>query len=303
MTQPCPAHSGHVISLTTSTTDAGSMATVVSYGGDDVIHIWQLETNGQKDIVLKNTGTVVPSSSPVCMALMETRLCVAVATNHQILVYDLNQKNQSWQHISLGSWSGLSPILHQPDDDHKDQVLAVTASPHLLLFASSGKDGKVKVWNQNNQLVADIHLGSDHELSAVCFANNCGDLLIGFQHQICLVKAELFLCSPNQQETAGGSEEEKVDTLIPFDPDLEFWSVFDSTPNVLLRPLLTPSYVHFLLLFLFLLDFHTLCSYSSCSCPLFHPLCSGMIQQRSQHSQSCKSIDFYSSSNSKSMNH
>lgn len=225
MIHPCPAHSGHVISLTSSS-DECSTGIVISYGSDNVIHIWQLGVNKEREIVLKNTGSIVPSSPPVCMVLMGTRLCVAVAVNHQILVYDLvNQEKASWQQFPTGSWSGLTPLLHQPEDDHADQVLAVAASPHLLLFASSGKDGKVKVWSQDNQLVADIHLGSDHELSVVCFANSCGDLLVGFQQQICLVKAELFLCSQNKQGTAAGGEETSMDAAIPFDPDLEFWSV------------------------------------------------------------------------------
>ena len=153
-------------------------------------------------------------------------------TYHQILVYDLDEESLSFHRSTEGS--ELAPIVQQ-EDDHDDNVLAVAVSDSLPLFVSSGRDGKVKVWDKDNQLVAEIHFGS--ELESVCFAGNRGDLLVGFQQQICLVKAELFLpihyqymegiCSGEYYvgERNFANETELAEKPLPFDPNLEFWFV------------------------------------------------------------------------------
>ena len=230
MSKACPAHNSHIISLTTST-DATPL--MVSYGGDCVLHVWKLTVQESSEIMLMSIATITPCCTPVGMALIENRLCLAMDTYHQILMYDLDEENLPSDHSPEGS--ELAPIMHQHEDDHEDNVLAVAASPRLPLFVSSGGDGKVKVWDKDNQLVADIYFGS--ELESVCFAGNRGDLLVGFQHQICLVKAELFLPIHYQylegiysgEYYIGGrnfaNEIELAEKPLPFDPNLEFWFV------------------------------------------------------------------------------
>ena len=228
MRRACPAHGGELISLTTST-DARPNPIIVSYGGDDVIQVWKLNIRGKKEIALKNMRSIIPFNPPTCMAIMDTRLCLAIETYHQIVVYKLEEENPS---LANSYGRELKPIVHQHEDDHDGNVLAVAASPCLPLFVSSGRDGKVKVWDKDNQLIADIHFGSD--LEAVCFADNRGDLLVGFQNQICLVKAELFLPLEYQYMGAIASGEylgehvsynDLPDKPIKFDVDLEFWLV------------------------------------------------------------------------------
>lgn len=42
---------------------------------------------------------------------------------------------------------------HSPDEDHTDDLTGLTSSARLNFFASSSKDGTIRIWNQENSLI------------------------------------------------------------------------------------------------------------------------------------------------------
>ena len=62
-------------------------------------------------------------------------------------------------------------------DEHDDELMSVDMLYSKGLFVSGGKDGLIKVWNFRKELVREIKF--PEPITAVCFLNPQGDILVG----------------------------------------------------------------------------------------------------------------------------
>ncbi|XP_061474384.1 uncharacterized protein LOC133380669 [Rhineura floridana] len=68
------------------------------------------------------------------------------------------------------------------DKYHSGPVLAVDSCENLSIFLSCGSDSMIKLWDIQKNLVAEITL--DITLSAACFLNSSGDILLAFKSDL-----------------------------------------------------------------------------------------------------------------------
>lgn len=231
MPSPCPAHDSPVVKIIGSsdtvhlTEENSSSCALVSYGANKLLHVWSMHVDEDTDIVtLSMKHTIHLESSPGFMCLLHSNLCVSL--EKALIVVPLLQNGQDSPFLpsTIRSFYDLSLLTHQKEDEHKGAVLSLTCSVELGLFASSGTDGMVKVWSVSNQLVSEIEFGES--LRSICFSNSRGDLLVGFQKHVCVVKAEDYLTSDYVSNDRGlRLNEQEAEKPIPFDYDLEFWLV------------------------------------------------------------------------------
>ena len=197
---------------------------LVSYGKiSDRLHIWAVVIDEKAftlelEVLLIVKMTTVPryivlSCSTVCMVLEDDQL--RMFRNRTI-------RRQSFtpQVVNITS---MELLRHQSEDGHTNTITSLNACSYLKLFVSSSVDGKIKVWSFDNQMVAEIDFGVP--LSSVGFANDQGDLLVGLQLRISIVKAVDYLPDEYYEVSRNCPHFDYRERPVGFDPTSEFWSV------------------------------------------------------------------------------
>ncbi len=127
--------------------------------------------------------------------------------------------------VCLGSQvesiSNIKVLEPQEEEQHTKEVTSLSACPYLRLFVTSSKDGTIKVWSLKNQLVSDIDFGGT--ISSVGFANHRGDLLVGVQIALSIIRAEDYLPDHYREIATKCPYWDHKERPIQFDPHLEFW--------------------------------------------------------------------------------
>ncbi|XP_053145870.1 uncharacterized protein LOC128342526 isoform X2 [Hemicordylus capensis] len=77
---------------------------------------------------------------------------------------------------------------------HKGPVIAVDSCKNLSIFLSCGSDFIIKIWDIQKNLVADITL--DNTLTAACFLNTSGDILLAFKSDLYVLTHDKALGLP-----------------------------------------------------------------------------------------------------------
>ena len=72
--------------------------------------------------------------------------------------------------------------------EHRQRVEKVDACKSKKLFLSFSLDGLIKIWKQNGDTLIDILL--DNTLSACCFLNASGDLIVGWKSHLFKISME-----------------------------------------------------------------------------------------------------------------
>ena len=234
MPLPCPAHDGHVIQLVGSgdpidvidndkqSNDKSSMqCTLLSFGTDNILNAWTMELNKGSNVLLKLLFSINIGPGPIHMCLVDSIICMALDSS--VVMIDLSQNLYQDSRLVPASLSlkDLSTLSHQTEDDHTDTVISLQGSPQLKLFATSSRDGHVKIWNNGNQLISELEFGDT--LGSACFANVKGDLLVGFQNHVCVVRAEDYLLSDYVDAARVSPFSDVEEKPITFDSELEFW--------------------------------------------------------------------------------
>lgn len=227
MPHPCRAHAGLVTNLFGSTGTSGRdvdghCPSLVSYGSDEVLNVWAVELQHRGKAATAMCGlrlrlSVEMAAPPLCVGMLQTTVLLALGDNHIVGVKVPTEGHQA-ECLSLSS-TGL--LTHQTEDDHTGVVTSISCCRHLGLFATSGGDGGVKVWDIHNQLVSEVHFGPS--LTSVCFANARGDLLIGLHRHVCIFYAEKYLPPGVLELVKACPFRDSIEEPIPFDSELEFW--------------------------------------------------------------------------------
>ena len=225
MPHPCPAHAGHVTKLASSTNPippSSNSPALVSFGGDNMLNVWSVHIETKGNICLKLQMSISMELCPTHVGLLYSTLCLALADNKIIMLNATPESRLESQTLApTQSLANFPMLYHQTEDDHTDKVTSLSCSSHLKLFATSSKDGWVKIWSLENQLVSDIYLGPT--LASVCFASPRGDLLVGFQQHIYIVQAEDCLPGVYIEIARHCLHQDRDEEPMPFDPTLEFW--------------------------------------------------------------------------------
>lgn len=216
---PCPAHDEPIAMLATSRIKhlfrKSPAIIIVSYGGSGLFHVWivEIRMDAKKSLLIHNITILNLHIHPLHMKLIDSKLCVTTSTN-QIYVYDLPLDGND----TFGLYN-LLPLTHNKMDDHTNVITSLSSCTSLDLFATSSRDGWIKVWDCQCQLISNINLGSS--ISCVCFNDTTHDLLVGFQNQLHVIPAHRYLSQSLHQSHK--VTDTMVENPLTFQPNLKFW--------------------------------------------------------------------------------
>ena len=192
-------------------------ATIVSFGEDDYLHVWMIyiEKELKSKCSLKRIMTISLLFYPTCMAT--TNSCLAIASpDSRVLAYHLPPSGTSTHYLSEEYYK---PATNQSEDAHTKTITSLSIHQTLNLIATSGEDGKIKIWDIACELVAEVTMGST--VDALCFVTKGADILIGFHEQLCVINGtKLF---PSRYLEGLNESPTKQERTLSFDPQLEFW--------------------------------------------------------------------------------
>ena len=220
---PCPAHDGPIMDLvsTQASRPLGNnpVITVVSYGNDHLIQVWAVEIkmDSGRQILVHTIMSISPPLQPVHMTLLDSKLCVA-SIDHQVLIYSLPYMVIPPLRFYLNNLICPTSMTHTLEDSHRDTITFLAACSKLKMFVSCSKDGWIKVWDLDCQLVSNINLGS--QIDTVCFTQT-HDLLVGFQNHLYTIPAQNYLPS-TYYNTVNTIEETAAERPLPFQSELQF---------------------------------------------------------------------------------
>ncbi|KAJ3386033.1 WD repeat-containing protein 87 [Lobulomyces angularis] len=126
-------------------------------------------------------------------------------------------------------------VPHKEKDKEKSSTGNITSISYLQSFdiwATSGTDGTIKIWKRENDGEALVirEIQFNEPIQAVCFCNKPGDLLVGLQDQISLVRLQdYFPVKLLRQSEKLKFIDDIIETPLMFDTQLDFWEfVYDN---------------------------------------------------------------------------
>ncbi|XP_043365784.1 WD repeat-containing protein 97 [Dermochelys coriacea] len=142
---------------------------IISAGGDRTVKVWRIFPYIDECLTLLLSFSCQHPVLHMCPlgSTLGTAIQDPESTTYSIVQYDL---------------LALSCQEHGPEDDPLDEITGLCCCPTLKLFASASRDGSVKVWNAQNQLLRHLKLNTIPE--SLAFGNECGDLLLGVEQHL-----------------------------------------------------------------------------------------------------------------------
>ncbi|XP_039609721.1 WD repeat-containing protein 97 [Polypterus senegalus] len=142
---------------------------VISTGGDKMVKVWRVFPYADESLSLHMSFCC--AQPPLKVSCLGSLLAVAFqelsSATYGIVHYHLETKNRS---------------DHPPKDDPQDLITGLCACSQLNIFASSSKDGIIKIWDHRNRLLRTLSLNAGPE--SVAFCSKRGDLLVGIQSHL-----------------------------------------------------------------------------------------------------------------------
>ncbi|XP_071510482.1 uncharacterized protein [Diadema antillarum] len=252
MKHPLQAHGGAILALECShgacgsdregsTNEIGAADRLISCGSDKMVKIWGIsaskELSSVKLVCLKMVACTTP---PTHVSMLGNVLCTTLETN-TVEMYELLDNDdespppsvpqqQLANHIAANKVPGIRLLKHLKDHDHTKQITALCSCPCLGVFATTSNDGSLKIWDRTNTMVRELWF--DETLRSVCFANDRGDLLVGFQNHISYVSIASYLPLSYMKDLLEMEfQDEIVEEPFPFNPDLPLWFDLLSLPT------------------------------------------------------------------------
>ncbi|KAH9503741.1 hypothetical protein Btru_066529 [Bulinus truncatus] len=130
-------------------------------------------------------------------------------------------------------------IHHKPE--HSAPVISIDVCVSLKLFCSCSNDGALKIWNEDQAVLTEIFL--DTSLSSVCFLNNLGDIVVGFQKHIFFIDHSKVCPNLNVPESDVDSFDKE--SVIYEDPAVMFEGIIPYPDPITLENYLVPFDIEF----------------------------------------------------------
>ncbi|XP_052231228.1 WD repeat-containing protein 97-like isoform X3 [Dreissena polymorpha] len=146
---------------------------LISAGKDNVIKVWRVYPFVQE--ALAPLMSFFCAHLPLHMTMIKTNLCVAfqdhATATYSVVMYNLRDRSKYANRYD-----------HEPGEDHTESITGLSACSRLKLYASSSRDGTIRIWNETNLLVRLLQLKAvPHSVS---FCSTRGDLLVGIGNHL-----------------------------------------------------------------------------------------------------------------------
>ncbi|XP_052813918.1 uncharacterized protein LOC128240971 [Mya arenaria] len=215
--EPLQAHEGSVTCMEAclrlneaGTGIAETTRMIISGGTDMFVKIWSVDVEMEEKRPVLYFFPVIKiylTSCPLLICMYSNLISVALCDKTSLglrwclLMYKLVPIKETLKHFlknvcAKGINAKIDPVMplqisHPPDEDHTQELLSLDMCPMLNLILTSGLDGYVKVWNHHNELLREMNFATP--IYAACFANNKGDILVGYGTNVCSVAATTYL--------------------------------------------------------------------------------------------------------------
>ena len=180
---------------------------VVTGGKDCYIKIWiiHISSGTRRPLVeLSLLLRIFLPSIPLQLCTYGELLAVIIKTSThlgirwRLVMYMLSSGKDNRDLTTVSHWSSLSrdwiipwQITHPPNEDHALELTSLDKCPAINVFLTAGKDGFVKIWNKENKLLREMNFAM--AIYASCFANDRGDVLVGYGTHVCCVSVINYL--------------------------------------------------------------------------------------------------------------
>ncbi|KAJ3015847.1 UNVERIFIED_CONTAM: WD repeat-containing protein 87, partial [Siphonaria sp. JEL0065] len=229
------AHAAQVVALVCDT----NMMIVISLGSDGLIKVWKMDIAAANEVSMDTKPVTVgaPSSAGMISLSLLYNITLPKALGHAIgFAFQAASKtlavSSSHNIISMYTIShehAEEKTRHPHDEDHMKSITCLVALENLNIFASSSSEGSVKIWDgYGNIMLKEVQFGCN--VLSVCFCNIRGDLLVGTNDQVALIKMQDYLPPYILQELLFRSSIRVDDDLdeppLVFDDTLDFWQLY-----------------------------------------------------------------------------
>ncbi|XP_071822870.1 uncharacterized protein [Apostichopus japonicus] len=206
---------------------------LLSCGSDKKVNIWKLMKvcESQYELGLQCLSSIPCPVCPSHISMISNSVCLALPSNNSIVVCELWNSHQRTpnQGMAKADQHRIRRHGHLKDHDHTRPINGLCSCPSLGLFASSSSDGSVKIWDMTNTLVRELCF--DSSLMGVCFANDHGDILVGFQNHISFVNVSSYLPFQFLEKLVSlHFKDESKEEPMPFNPDHQLWFDIERLP-------------------------------------------------------------------------
>lgn len=97
-----------------------------------------------------------------------------------------------------------SGTLMNGNQEHEENVTTIDTHSGMKLIVSGDASGLIKVWNFKRELIREIKF--TEPISAICFLNKQGDLIVGHKGKISKIIAKDYLPHKSQYEVLSTAE-------------------------------------------------------------------------------------------------
>uniref|UniRef100_H9GVN0 Uncharacterized protein n=1 Tax=Anolis carolinensis TaxID=28377 RepID=H9GVN0_ANOCA len=204
-------HNGNVLALS-SLSASGNLSYhsressyLCSYGLDDYIIL--------SDVILKknNILEVVPM---VAISSVNCRINNLLLIPGYICVLTDQNRVRLWRQAALVHGK-KNPFWKETDAMHSTSITSFDYCHTLSLLVTGGSDGSVRIWDILGQML--VEFDTTLKFSRVCFANQRGDLIVGFNMNIYFIPCISYLPSKHLGMLATRSvRDDAVECPLPF---------------------------------------------------------------------------------------
>ncbi|XP_065438353.1 WD repeat-containing protein 97 isoform X2 [Chrysemys picta bellii] len=154
---------------------------IISAGGDRTVKVWRIFPYIDECLTLLRSFSCQHPVLHMCPlgSTLGTAIQDPESATYSIVQYDLLAQSRQ---------------EHGPEDDPLDEITGLCCCPTLKLFASASRDGSVKVWNAQNQLLRHLKLNTIPE--SLAFGDERGDLLLGVEQHLHRIHHSKYLPRP-----------------------------------------------------------------------------------------------------------
>ncbi|UJR27655.1 hypothetical protein I4U23_008936 [Adineta vaga] len=198
--EPILAHKTSLVCLETSR--ASMQMSNISFTNSEIllscsidrsIYLWDLNINkSNESIQLIHIITIEQEKN----ISLESIKFLTMIDNFLVANYSDQKFLHIWQLLNISIQTNDRDrwgIVEHPTkgNHHHSQIQAISAISKLKLFASSDSEGNIKIWDNTNSLLREIHL--DSTLHTIEFNSQNGELIIAYQDNLHLILLENYL--------------------------------------------------------------------------------------------------------------